>query len=236
MSPPRITFRHILNSILKVFKLEKGVFYTIRELSLRPAQAIRTYLQIDRSRMQDPIKFLFVMVAFAALVFIRTDLKQSSQNFQDGVTYGSQSSANSISKEQMAEINTRAGRAMDFMTDNYQLLLIFSIPFSTFWSFLHFRKKEWNAAEHLVINSYVFGYQSGLYAVLKVFEYLLDLNPLYMSIPYLFLSLGYAIFVYVRIFDVTAFRGSLLSLWVLIVSMVTYMISFSAILSLVALL
>ncbi|MEM7373208.1 MAG: DUF3667 domain-containing protein [Bacteroidota bacterium] len=251
MQPPRITFRHILNSVLKVFKLEKGVLYTLRELSLRPGKAIRTYLLVDRSQMQDPIKFLFIMVALAALAFVHVDLKNTSASFQAGLNEGKKAAEASVQmtdeqrgkmEEQFEAIDENATEAEDFMANNYQFMLIFSIPFSAFWSFVHFRRKQWNAAEHLVINAYIFGYQSFLFALIRAAGYWLTPKSLDVDaeamIVYLIASLVYSVWGYLGIFDLKAgkripLRGILLSLWVIFLSMLTYMISFSVILAVV---
>ncbi|WMW80554.1 DUF3667 domain-containing protein [Undibacterium cyanobacteriorum] len=56
----RIDAHFIWHEMSHVLHLEKGIFYTIRELSLRPSKTIRTFLDEDRHRLVKPLLFLIL--------------------------------------------------------------------------------------------------------------------------------------------------------------------------------
>ena len=58
--PPiqRITMKNIAGHILAVFNLEKGLFYTIREMILRPGVAMQNYFYTEkRALFIKPLNF-----------------------------------------------------------------------------------------------------------------------------------------------------------------------------------
>ncbi|MEM6298978.1 MAG: DUF3667 domain-containing protein, partial [Bacteroidota bacterium] len=56
----RIDKAYILSEISSVLNLEKGIFYTIKELLIRPGKSIRTFIHEDRTRLVKPIVFIIV--------------------------------------------------------------------------------------------------------------------------------------------------------------------------------
>lgn len=64
----RINGHYIKNEIQHLFHFEKGFFYTIRELLLRPGQSVRTFLTENRSKYMKPITFIIVTSLIYTLV------------------------------------------------------------------------------------------------------------------------------------------------------------------------
>lgn len=56
----RIDGHFILHEIEHVLHFEKGLFFTIRELLLRPGKCVREYISENRSRLVKPIIFIIV--------------------------------------------------------------------------------------------------------------------------------------------------------------------------------
>lgn len=78
----RINGRYIIDELRNIFFLEKGIFYTIKELLIRPGKNIRKFLLHDRHRLVKPIVFI-----------ILTSLIYSLSNFifpfeDNYITYG----------------------------------------------------------------------------------------------------------------------------------------------------
>ena len=57
---PRIDGKYIWNEISSVLNFEKGLFYTIRELLIRPGETVREFIQKDRNRLVKPIIFIII--------------------------------------------------------------------------------------------------------------------------------------------------------------------------------
>ncbi|HBE71785.1 MAG TPA: hypothetical protein DDW52_26880 [Planctomycetaceae bacterium] len=68
----RISMALVLEELRAFFSLEKGSLYTTRKLGRTPTQAITDYLAGDRSRLTNPLRYLFMSCALttAALVFL----------------------------------------------------------------------------------------------------------------------------------------------------------------------
>ena len=62
----RIDGRYIWNEISSVLNFDKGIFYTIKELFIRPGRTVQEFLVYDRKRLVKPILF----VLFSSLFFI----------------------------------------------------------------------------------------------------------------------------------------------------------------------
>ncbi|WP_300977716.1 DUF3667 domain-containing protein, partial [Flavobacterium sp.] len=56
----RIDGKYIIHEIEHVLHFERGILYTIRELSTNPGQNIRSYLSQNRSRLVKPILFIII--------------------------------------------------------------------------------------------------------------------------------------------------------------------------------
>jgi hypothetical protein len=56
----RIDGHYIMHEITHVLHFEKGILYTIRELSIRPGENVKRFISEDRSRLVKPIIFLII--------------------------------------------------------------------------------------------------------------------------------------------------------------------------------
>lgn len=84
--PERISVRHMIQVVLSIWNLDKGLLFTLRELSLRPGKAIRDYLFGDRKRYLHPLRFLFLSAALAA--FLTTQFVFTVNEFKEGLKVG----------------------------------------------------------------------------------------------------------------------------------------------------
>ncbi|PQJ23445.1 DUF3667 domain-containing protein [Tenacibaculum sp. SG-28] len=62
----RIDRNYIWSEIESVLNLDKGLFYTIKELFLRPGATVTTFLLYDRKRLVKPLLF----VIFSSIFFV----------------------------------------------------------------------------------------------------------------------------------------------------------------------
>lgn len=56
----RIDGHFVLHEIEHVLHFEKGLFFTIRELLIRPGKSVREYISQNRNRLVKPIIFIIV--------------------------------------------------------------------------------------------------------------------------------------------------------------------------------
>lgn len=65
---PRITWRFLGQQLMQVVNLERGIGFTCWQLLIRPGQAVREYLFVDRRRMVKPITMLVLALSIHYLV------------------------------------------------------------------------------------------------------------------------------------------------------------------------
>ncbi len=122
-----------------VFHLDRGFFYTVKEIIRRPGAAIREYIEGKRVNHYNYFAFIILMVAVNHLI-----LTSSGVN--------------------MADMMAVKGEGRDSFElvwqymEKYQKLIVFGqLPIAAFSSFLFFKKSKLNYAEHLVLNTYLQG-------------------------------------------------------------------------------
>ena len=138
----RIDRHYISHEIEHVLHLDRGFFYTVRELLLRPGKAVREFLFEDRKKLVKPILFLILSsVIFSITIhFIHTEV--SLFNI-DRIT---PLQGKIRSKEIGGWINSNIGYS--------QLLMAVYIAI---WLKIFFRKRNYNFYEILLLLSYIFG-------------------------------------------------------------------------------
>lgn len=180
--PPRITFRHFIAEIFAVLNFEKGIFFTLRELLIRPKQYIEDYLYHDRRKKAHPLRFLFLSAALATFLslnfFLTSDhwVLRPTINDDGSVNIGpalrgfeedQQEDALALIEDPekrevidnlLTELSTSFKRSL-----NGLFLLI--VPIQAFFTWLFFRKRRYNFAEHLVANAFICGLLNVLFIV-----------------------------------------------------------------------
>lgn len=139
---PRITTRYIWNEILRTLSWEKGFFFTAKELLLRPGTTIRAYLQGERKRYSNPLRFLVFVTAAVTLLTINLDL--FGQLYDET---GAWSAEETVLQTQQ--------NVKNFIYQYFNIITFLSIPLLAALSYLFFRRKGYNYAEHLVLNTFL---------------------------------------------------------------------------------
>ena len=138
----RIDRRYISHEIEHVLHLDRGFFYTVKELIVRPGKAVREFLFEDRRKLVKPVLFLILSsVIFTIIIhLLHTDV--SLFNI-DRIT---PLQGKIRSKEIGAWINNSLG---------YSQLLMG--VFIAVWLKIFFKKKQYNVYETLILLCYILG-------------------------------------------------------------------------------
>jgi hypothetical protein len=157
-TPERITLRYLANELLLIANLEKGFGYTVKQLLLRPRQAVVEFLQEDRKRMMKPLPMLALLVTLATFLSLRVlPLGEPLwQNFKEG---GAADLLSPLLQESIRLLTIAMQRY-------FNIFFVLSLPGQAIGSYLLFRKSGYNFAEHLVINTYLFNIQTLLYILI----------------------------------------------------------------------
>ncbi len=75
-APVRITTHHLLHEIPhSIFHVDHGVFYTIREMLLRPGLSIKRYLDGERKPFFSPLSLLLLVGGISAFLFTKLHIQ-----------------------------------------------------------------------------------------------------------------------------------------------------------------
>lgn len=153
----RIDRHYILHEIEHVLHFERGILYTIRELTTHPGQNIRKYLSENRSRLVKPIIFIII----TSLIYTI-----SSHVFHVGDGY----------VKSKGEIPGAAENIVKWVQDHYGYANMMMGIFIALWLKLFFRKSDYNLYEILIMLCFVMGMGMLLFSVFVVIQGITHLN------------------------------------------------------------
>lgn len=132
----RFSLKHIFSPdlLLGILSLERGFFFTVKELFTRPGHAIREYIQGRRVRYLHYFNLLVILITLGIII----------------------DSYNSISMTDIMGTTVFEGlnRFEKFTAEYPKLYTLLAIPVFAAISFFWFKKAKQNFAEHLVLNAY----------------------------------------------------------------------------------
>ncbi len=179
----RIGWHYLFHEVPhSIFHLDKGFFFTIKEMCLRPGGAIREFLDGKRTQYFKPLSYVFILAALAGVITLYSPAfsifarDTETMNFLD----------------HMQQIS---GKYNNFIT-------IGLIPIFSFLIWIFYRKER-NYVEVVTIHFFLFG-QVNLIALLNVFDILLvDSKTLMLILSLLIgiISFVYMVWVYAMVFS-----------------------------------
>jgi hypothetical protein len=164
----KIDFKYFIKDIPhSIFHIDKGFFYTLKEMFLHPAKALETYLAGQRVKHFKPFAFVIVLSTIATIII---KLCLGAINFELKKTSGSK-------------------LILEGFFVNYPSLLIFLlIPILALITWICFKKYGYNYWEHFLINTF-------LGALLNIFLMLVFIAKLIKFFTADNLSINYTIFI-----------------------------------------
>ena len=134
----RIDGYYIKHEIEHLLHLEKGIFYTIKELLIRPGQNIREFIHDNRNRLIKPVVFVIIAALIYTIIVHFLHMEMTFFGVEDV------KATTTIAIDNWLSIN--AGYAMIFLG-------IFIVP----WIQLFFKKYGYNFYEILILMCFVLG-------------------------------------------------------------------------------
>lgn len=153
----RIDGHYIVHEIEHVLHFERGIFYTIRELTTNPGENIRKYLSENRSRLVKPIIFIII----TSLIYT---LLNHFFHVEDGYV-----------KYHEAKPST-VGSIVKWVQDHYGYANIIMGVFIALWLKLFFRKYNYNFFEILIMLCFVMGMGMLIFSVFVILQGLMHFN------------------------------------------------------------
>ncbi len=196
----RFTIAEVFRELLEVyFKLKKGLFRTIKELTFHPAASIKNYLNGQRGSVYNPFKYAFIAITINTLLIIKYHLY-----VKEGLV---------LNASQGAEY----ANFYKFYTSNLALFQQLIIPFIALFSFLFFRKDKYNYAENVIINTYLVAHFTLLNIILVLISIIFKLNYDPLDDDLLIIYSVFQSIVFINIFTTNKILGFIKSM-VLIIS------------------
>ena len=193
-STHRFSLAHVFSHdfVHGIFHLDKGFFYTIKELIVRPGHSIREFVEGRRAKHFNYFTLILLIITIDLLLQSLSPLSLSDVFASDKMD------------KTFVEI-------LDKITKEYTKAYIFgTIPIYAFFSWLIFRKAKQNYAEHLVLNAYrasgemLIGFIS---TFTMIFVYDLDILKSVYSFT-VFLALLYSTIFYFQYFSKSPYSKS----------------------------
>ncbi len=191
-SVQKVNFNYFINEISNsFFQVNRGIFYTLKELSVRPGKSIRDYLKGKRKPHYKPLAFALVtstiFVLLSYLIGEKTFLGEALSGLSDGF------------KENENSSDIQNG--FNWLLNNITYLLLLLVPFFSFSSYLIFKKSKYNYFEHLILNFYIAGLQSVIYLFFSLFFFLFNIKNYYIEILPIIISILYLFWTYIKFFN-----------------------------------
>jgi hypothetical protein len=143
----RLTVQGIVKQVAHdVLNLDRGLLFTALELTRRPGDAIRDYVEGKRVRYTGPVKYFILTLAVTTFATAQLGV----MNEAGAGMVKSMGNAAPVTAEQ----------ASRFMSQWMTLFMALGVPFTAAVTARLFRRARMTYAEHLVLNLYAYGHQA----------------------------------------------------------------------------
>ncbi len=186
----RINLANFLNEVTEsVFQINKGFFYTLRELSVRPGKSLKEFLNGKRKKHFKPIAYVLTM---STLYFLITQITHQN-TWMDDLLSGWMEGATGKTKE------IQVPTIFIWFSKNYAYSSLLLLPIFSLASYLSFLKFDTNYLEHFVINSYITGQQAILYSLFAIVGTVIESDV--MEMLSLLVAISYTCWVFWQFFS-----------------------------------
>lgn len=175
-----------------IIHVDRGFFFTIRELFTRPGNSIREYIEGKRVDHFKPLAFLLILSTIYA--FLSHTLGDNSflENFITGFRSVPDNKGSKVSYV-----------AVDWMLTHYAYTNLLLIPVSSLASYIAFKKSKYNYFQHIVLNAFVSGQTTLFYTVYIFVTYFIGKNKHEYILDYVEIIIGFllTLWTYSQFFD-----------------------------------
>lgn len=164
--PKRIDRQYVVDEISGVLNFERGIFYTIKELFIRPGDTAKRFINGERKRIVKPIIFLIICSLFYTVgqQFLSYEASYIQYDMED-----------KNETPIMVEI-------FDWFSRNYGYANILMAIFIAVWIKIFFRKYKSNYYEVYILLCFIMGNSVLIYTLLGIIESIIDYRILQLGI------------------------------------------------------
>lgn len=222
----RLTFSHLFHEAIHFFThADKGIFFTLRELTVRPGKVVREYIYGKRRKYFPPLNLMLILAGL--YVF---SLSLFTPPYQVQYTNALRQQVDAIKDETKRKIAAarvaRSEKVQNGVTKYSNILFMLASPLLGWVMWLFYRRGTINYTEHVVANLYFVAYTS-LFMTLLIapLNYLLN-NPIVfylLLLVYLIFEIGYRTMAYSQMMEARSVRGKLKAFVASFVLVVVYL-------------
>ncbi|MFM9989645.1 DUF3667 domain-containing protein [Flavobacterium sp.] len=200
----RIDGKYIIHEIEHVLHFERGILYTIRELTINPGQNIRKYLSENRSRLVKPIIFIII----TSLIYT---ILNHLFHIEDGY----------VKFHEAKKTTSAVGTIVKWVQDHYGYANIMMGIFIALWLKLFFRKSNYNFYEILIMLCFVMGMGMLIFSVFVIIQGITHYNI--MTIAGI-IGIVYCVWAIGQFYDKNKIANYIKGLFAYILGMITFWI------------
>lgn len=156
----RIDGKYIIHEIEHVLHFERGILYTIRELSTNPGQNIRNYLLENRSRLVKPIIFIIITSLIYTILNHLFHIEDGYVKFQ----------------EAKDETSSTVASIVKWVQGHYGYANIMMGVFIALWVKVFFKKSNYNFFEILIMLCFVMGMGMLIFSIFVIVQGITHFN------------------------------------------------------------
>jgi hypothetical protein len=158
-----IDFKSILHEIQLIFiNIDKGFFYTTRELFSRPGHTIRAYLEGRRVKHFKPISYILVLSTIYTLLIDVTHKTTFIEQLFMGISDGAKGLSGSFIE------------LLLWMKNHYAYTTLISIPITSLASYLAFFRAKYNYVQHIILNAFIAGQKTVVFLLTLLILYFVE--------------------------------------------------------------
>lgn len=193
----RINLPNFLNELSdSVFQVNRGLFFTIKELSMRPGHSIKEFIMGKRKNHFKPIAYALTL---STVYFILSQLVDKN-TFLSDLVFGLSAGTEEVM------VSDHFVSTLNWLASNYSYTTLLLIPVYALASKLAFIGNGYNYLEHVVPNSFIVGHQAIIYSIFLIPSLFIP-EIYYVELLALSLSIIYAFWVFRQFFSEFKFAG-----------------------------
>lgn len=177
----RINGSYILSEIVSVLNFDKGIFYTVKVLLVRPGENVQKFILSDRNRLVKPIIFVIICSLIYAIA-------QHFLSFEAGY----------IKLDFDSSHKPIIAKMYDWFSNNYGYTNILMAIFIALWIKIFFKNYNYNYYEIYVLLCYIMGISMLIYAFLGIIESIINFPVLQFGV---IIGIVYSIWAIGQFFD-----------------------------------
>lgn len=148
-------FWHEIQHLL--LHIDKGFFYTIKQLFVRPGNTIKEYINGKRVKHFKPIAFAFIL----STIYVLASHYSNVTTLFDEISGGTNGSDIGNNTHKINLINL----SFSWLIIHYDYGALLLIPIFSLASYLAFYKSGYNYFKHLILNTFITGQQTIVYII-----------------------------------------------------------------------